>query len=130
MCAYQRLGNVSFLENFANAVNDRVTLYKFIALLKRIFSFALGLVASIKVILLNESSSEIFEGRTVTLGCVNNTINKTSTVWYKDGQVINNETAANLTLTLKSTDTGSYKCRINGMKSTNNINVTVKGMNL
>ena len=44
--------------------------------------------------------------------------------------MINNATATNLTLTLKSADTGFYKCGIDGMNSTNDFNVTVKGMNL
>ena len=68
--------------------------------LKRIFSFALGSVTSFEVSLLVGSKSDLFEGRTVTLGCVNSTINKTSTVWYKNDEVINNATARNLTLTL------------------------------
>ena len=68
--------------------------------LKRIFSFALGSVASFEVSLLVGSKFDLFEGRTVTLGCVNSTINKTSTVWYKNDEVINNATARNLTLTL------------------------------
>ena len=72
--------------------------------------------------------SELFEGRTITLGCVNSNIHQTLTVWYKNDEVINNGATRNLTLTLKSTDTGSYKCEINGVNSTNDLNVTVKGM--
>ena len=86
------------------------------------------MVASIEVKLVDGFISELFEGRTVTLGCVNSTINQTLTVWYKIDEVINNATTRNLTLTLKSTDTGSYKCEINGVNSTNDLNVTVKGM--
>ena len=78
-------------------MQDDISLKK---VLKRIFSFALGLVASFEVSLLVGSKSDLFEGRTVTLGCVNSTINKTSTVWYKNDEVINNATARNLTLTL------------------------------
>ena len=91
--------------------------------------FALGLVASVKVKLLNGNNSELFEGRTITLGCVDNTTTETFTVWYKNDTMINNTATRNLTLTLKSSDTGFYKCGINGTKSTNKINVTVKGMN-
>ena len=72
--------------------------------------------------------SELFEGRTVTLGCDNSTINQTLTVWYKNDEVINNTATRNLTLILKGTDTGSYKCGIKGVNSTNELNVTVKGM--
>ena len=86
------------------------------------------MVASIEVKLVDGFISELFEGRTVTLGCVNSTINQTLTVWYKNDEVINNAATRNLTLTLKSTDTGSYKCEINGVNSTNDLNVTVKGM--
>ena len=78
-------------------MQDDISLKK---VLKRIFSFALGSVASFEVSLLVGSKSDLFEGRTVTLGCVNSTINKTSTVWYKNDEVINNATARNLTLTL------------------------------
>lgn len=88
----------------------------------------LGLAASVEVKLLDVSNSKLFEGRTVTLQCANNTINKTSAVWYKDEKVINNSITRNLTLTLKSSDTGLYKCGINGTKSTKSLNVTVKGM--
>ena len=91
-------------------------------------SFALGLVASVEVKFLNGSSFELFEGRTITLGCVNNTINMTSAVWYKNDEVIDNEKTRNLTLTLKRSDSGSYKCGINRRNSTNNFTVTVKGM--
>ena len=86
------------------------------------------MVASIEVKLVDGFISELFEGRTVTLGCVNSTINQTLTVWYKNDEVINNAATRNLTLTLKSTDTGSYKCGINGVNSTNELNVTVRGM--
>lgn len=96
--------------------------------LKRILSFALGLVASVGVSLLVGSNSELFEDRTVISECVNNTINKTSTVWYKNEEVINNAKTRNLTLTLKSSDAGLHKCGINGMKSTNSFTMTVKGM--
>ena len=93
-------------------------------------SFALGLVASVEVKLLNgNSSDELFEGRTITLGCVDNTTIETFTVWYKNDMMINNTTTRNLTLTLKSSDTGFYKCGINETNSTNKINVAVKGMN-
>ena len=81
-----------------DSMQDDISLKK---VLKRIFSFALGSVASFEVSLLVGSKSDLFEGRTVTLGCVNSTINKTSTVWYnKNDEVINNATARNLTLTL------------------------------
>ena len=83
-----------------------------------------------EVRLLEGFNSQFFEGETVTFGCVDNTTNETLTVWYKNNEVINNETARNLTLTLKSTDTGFYKCGINGINSTNDFNVTVKGMNV
>ena len=86
------------------------------------------MVASIEVKLVDGFISKLFEGRTVTLGCVNSTINQTFTVWYKNDKVINNAATRNLTLTLKSTDTGSYKCGINGVNSTNELNVTVRGM--
>ena len=98
---------------------------EFINFLKRIFSFVLGLAASIRVEFL--PNARLFEGRTVTLECANSTINQTSAVWYKDDEVINNSTR-NLTLTLKSSDTGLYKCGINKMNSTTGLNVTVKGM--
>ena len=91
------------------------------------FLFALGLVASVEIKLLK--GTKFFEGRTITLRCVSSIINKTSTVWYKNDELINNATARNLTLTLKRSDTGFYKCGINGTNSTNKINVTVKGMN-
>ena len=42
--------------------------------------------------------------------------------------MINNGTARNLTLTLKSINIGFYKCGINGTNSTNEFNVTVKNM--
>ena len=87
------------------------------------------MVASVQVVLVDGSDSELFEGRTVTLGCINSTINQTSTVWYKNDEVINNATSRNLTLTLKKSDTGFYRCRINGVNSTNDLNVSVKGMN-
>ena len=96
--------------------------------LKRIFSFVLGLAASIEVKLLHVINSEFFEGRNVTLECANNSTNQISTVWYKNDEVINNEITRNLTLTLKSSETDFYKCGINGTNSTNSINVTVKGM--
>ena len=108
-------------------MQDDISLKK---VLKRIFSFALGLVASFEVSLLVGSKSDLFEGRTVTLGCVNSTINKTSTVWYKNDEVINNATARNLTLTLKRSDTGFYKCGINGTNSTKGFDMTVKGKNI
>ena len=88
------------------------------------------MAVSIEVKLLDGSSSEFFEGRTIMLGCVNNTISHTSTVWYKNDEVINDVTIRNLTLTLKGSDTGLYKCRINGKNSTNNFYASVKGMNL
>ena len=88
------------------------------------------MVASIEVKLVDGINSELFEGRTITLGCVNITINQTSTVWYKDDEVVNDATARNLTLTLKKSDNGGYKCRINGTNSTNNFLVTVQSMNL
>ena len=96
--------------------------------LKRIWSIVLGLAAWVEVKLLDVSNSELIEGRTVTLECANNTNNQAWTVWYKNGEVINNATTRNLTLTLKSSDTGLYKCRINGTNSTNGFNVTLKGM--
>ena len=80
--------------------------------------------------MLHGFDSRLFKGNTVTLECVDNTTNETLTVWYKNNDVINNETARNLTLTLKSTDSGFYKCGINEANSTNEFNVTVKGMNL
>ena len=95
---------------------------------KIVFSFTLGLVASVEVKLLNGPNFELFEGRTITLGCVNSAINMASTVWYKNHEMIANETTRNLTLTLKKSDNGSYKCRINGRNSTNNVTVAVKGM--
>lgn len=52
----------------------------------------------------------------------------TSAVWYKNDEVIDNEKTRNLTLTLKRSDSGSYKCGINRRNSTNNFTVTVKGM--
>ena len=88
------------------------------------------MAASIEVRLLHGFDSQLFEGNTVTLECVDNTTTETLTVWYKNNDVINNATARNLTLTLKSTDSGFYKCGINGTNSTNEFNVTVKGMNL
>ena len=87
------------------------------------------MVVSVKVVLLNGPNFELFEGRTVTLRCVNSTINQTSTVWYKNDKVISNATSRNLTLTLKKSDVGFYKCTINGVNSTNDLNVSVKGMN-
>ena len=87
------------------------------------------MAASVEVKLLDRFNSKLIEGRTVTLGCVNNTINETSTVWYKNDAVIDNQKTRNLTfLTLKSSDRGLYKCRINGTNSTNNFTVAVKGM--
>ena len=88
------------------------------------------MAASIEVRLLHGFDSQLFEGNTVTLECVDNTTTETLTVWYKNNDVINNATARNLTLTLKSTDSGFYKCGINEANSTNEFNVTVKGMNL
>ena len=88
------------------------------------------MAGSIQVILLDGFDFQLFEGHTVTLGCVDNTTTETLTVWYKNNKVINNATARNLTLTLKSTDSGFYKCGINGTNSTNEFKVTVKGMNV
>ena len=51
-------------------------------------------------------------------------------MWYKNNEPINNATTRNLTLTLKNTDTGFYKCGISGINSSNDFNVTVKGKNL
>lgn len=109
--------------------SDIVQVFSIKTLLKIVFSFALGLVASVEVNLLNGNNSKLFEGRTITLGCVDNTTTEKSTVWYKNDTMINNATTRNLTLTLKRSDTGLYKCKINGTKSTNNIDVAVKGMN-
>lgn len=78
--------------------------------------------------MLNGNKSELFEGRTITLGCVDNATAETLTVWYKNDTLINN-TNRNITLTLKRSDTGLYKCGINGTNSTNKIDVAVKGMN-
>lgn len=86
--------------------------------------------ASIKVRLLDGFDSQLFEGQTITLGCVDNTTSQTLTVWYKNNEVIDNATVRNLTLTLKSTDSGFYKCEINGKNSTNEFNMTVNGINL
>ena len=85
--------------------------------------------ASIEVRLLDGFDSQLFEGQAITLGCVDNTTTETLTVWYKNNEVIDNATVRNLTLTLKSTDSGFYKCEFNGMNSSNEFNVTVKGMN-
>lgn len=93
----------------------------------RAFLFPLGLAYSINVQLVKGNDSELFEGRTVILSCVNNTISNSSTVWYKNDKKINTETR-NLTLTLRKSDNGVYKCRINGTNSMNNFNLTVKGM--
>ena len=97
---------------------------------QRVFPFTLGLAASVKVRLLDGFNFQLFEGRTVTLSCVDNTITETLTMWYKNNEPINNATARNLTLTLKNTDTGFYKCGISGINSSNDFNVTVKGKNL
>ena len=58
------------------------------------------------------------------------TTTETLTVWYKNDEVINNTAIRNLTLTLKSFDTGIYKCGINGTNSTNDFIMTVEGMSL
>ena len=76
------------------------------------------------------NSEQLFEGRTITLKCVNSTINQTSTDWYRNDRIINTTTTRNLTLTLKRSDTGLYKCKINGTISTKGLSVTVKGMNI
>ena len=95
----------------------------------RAFLFAVGLAYSINVQLVKGKDSELFEGRTVILSCVNGTINQSVAVWYKNEQRINTATR-NLTLTLRRSDTGIYKCEINERDSTNNFNLTVKGMSL
>ena len=97
----------------------------------RAFSFALVLVALIEVKVLNGPNPKLFEGRTITLVCVKSTINQTSTVSYKNDEVIKNARTRNLTLTLKySLYTGLYKCGINETNSTKSLNVIVKGVDL
>ena len=86
------------------------------------------MVASVEVKLVYGFISKVSEGRTITLECANSTINQALTVWYKNDEVISNAATRNLTLTLKNSDTGSYKCGINGVNSTNNLNVMVKDM--
>ena len=54
------------------------------------------MAASVEVKLLDVSNSELIEGRTVTLECANNTNSQAWTVWYKNGEVINNATTRNL----------------------------------
>ena len=73
---------------------------------------------------------QLFEVQTIILGYVDNAATETITVWYKKNEVINNATVRNLTLTLKITDSGFYKCEINGKNSTNEFNMTVNGINL
>ena len=95
----------------------------------RAFLFVVGLAHSINVQLVKGNDSELFEGRTIILSCVNGTINQSVAVWYKNDQRINT-TTRNLTLTLRRSDTGIYKCEINERNSANNFNLTVKGMSL
>ena len=98
---------------------DIIQVYSIKTLLTGVFSFALGLIASIEVKLVDGFISELFESRTLKLVCISNTINQILIVWYHDAAT------RNLILTLKSSDTDLYKCGINGMNSTTSFTTTV-----